>query len=631
MDDLNKLEFYGFRGEAIASIIDVSGTLDIITRPEETEGIELKKKYENGLVSGFVEKCNSKNKKSGTTIVIGKLLSRFPVRQKRIEKSLQLEEVKMSLERISLMNHRINIILRNEQTGKLMFDYSSSNSYTEAFDKLFKGCLGFSVNFVEDHFAQNRLFFKLSISNDFYRKKDFQFVFVNNRFIKRCKIHKWVGCKVLDKYSQESNSSRCDKYPIFVLHVLCPFTEYDITLDPRKQNLEFKDWDSVHSGIEGLVAKLKAKDALRFWNSKSDVQQRNRSFATSYDVKGALHSRIATRDEGTASRNLSNAISVHMSPGRGSGSSGISLTKTDRYEARRTLTRTGKSTHTVDVRAIRREAKTRSKDNSSNTPSPKRVSKRSSVKTGIRPVLTAGILKRFPVWKEELEKAPVVPKRPKLTAQEQPSSSSAFRTNPEQKNMFEANEVCQQSFRSTYSSTDSDTEMTERFSRKKHKKFKTVKARNTSPEAHCSVKSAGCYPNSFENVNSSSSKDLELEEKIHHGAEAIVAMSNTFMKNYLQTKWKTTIADQTRKLAQYLSSYCRQTKEQDKWKDNNRKPSVETQSRCDLNASTSKEAPFSFSLSELNQPAASNSFSIPIVPLMAKTQIVEINNNCGGN
>ncbi|CAL8126466.1 unnamed protein product [Orchesella dallaii] len=397
MADLAKLQYYGYRGEALASIIEVSSTVDIITRPKETLGVELLKKYENGQVAGFIEKRNTAIRKSGTTVTVGKLLSKLPVRQKRVDKSIQLEEVKRSLEKISLTNPSLNIELRNDKSGVRIFKFTSSTSYTEAFNQLYESTIGYEVNFIDEHFLYQKLFFSLSISSKHYRKKYYQFVFLNGRYMRRCRVQKWLSDSIFERVS---NSPKNDKFPVYILNITCPLGEYDVSLEPKKQSVEFANWESVQSGIEGLISKLKSKHNIGIVESSTTIQiDKNRNSVTSYDVKGALHSRFAARPHEQVHEIKSN------NSNRGSiGRSSPSASDGKETRAPRSLTRSWNNSHVVDIRALRKARKTDKPsvpENNNLMPM-----EHPPVK---KPRLTAGVFEKFPVWKAEFqkEKAPL--------------------------------------------------------------------------------------------------------------------------------------------------------------------------------------------------------------------------------
>lgn len=397
--DLSKLAYYGFRGEALASIVDISKSVDIITRPKENKGVELKKRFENGTAKKYVEKYNTSIKTSGTTVIVEKLLSRLPVRQHRIDRSIQLEEIKSALERIALINPSLSIELRNEKNGTQLFIFQPSTSYADAFNQIFQSRIGFEVKFMDEHFLHKNLFFNLSVSGDFVKKKHYQFVFVNNRCIHRCKLHKWVGNFILDR-RKDSESHKSDKYPVFILNITCPFNEYDVTLEPKKQIIEFKDWDAVYDGLDGLVTKLKHKNSFVAAGDRNKPVDKNVSRISSYNVKGATHSRFAARE--------AEAPSSLTDSDRGSVGKVIVSKPATKAVNDRNLTRTGHSSHVVDVREIRRKRKMEATTVSKPAPIPTKPNV--AANNAKRPSLTLKTFKQFPAWKSEFDKAPP-PKR----------------------------------------------------------------------------------------------------------------------------------------------------------------------------------------------------------------------------
>jgi DNA mismatch repair ATPase MutL len=52
------------------------------------------------------------------------------------------------------------------------------------------------------------------------------------------------------------------KYPIFILNLTCPYAIYDITLDPKKTQIEFKNWSVIVQTFEEAVKQFLGQHRL---------------------------------------------------------------------------------------------------------------------------------------------------------------------------------------------------------------------------------------------------------------------------------------------------------------------------------------------------------------------------------
>ncbi|XP_055957397.1 DNA mismatch repair protein Mlh3 isoform X2 [Patella vulgata] len=273
LEDLDNLEYFGYRGEALASLRDISTALEIHSRSRQSS-ITYCKLFKHGK---GVDVVDSKYPRPcpGTTITVHNLFYNLPVRQLNIIDGLELERIRYRVEGIALMNPSISFSLRNDATGHVLLQTQKSNSVLTAFMYLFGGGLSKFLKPV----ALTKDCFRLEgyISKDGHNKKNLQFVYVNGRLVLKTKVHKMVtkamsNCLLFRKKRGEWKNNGTpiksplkygDKYSIFVINVKCPYNSYDITFDPRKTLVEFKDWDTLTNAVDELVMNfLKAENLL---------------------------------------------------------------------------------------------------------------------------------------------------------------------------------------------------------------------------------------------------------------------------------------------------------------------------------------------------------------------------------
>lgn len=191
----------------------------------------------------------------GTTVIVSGLFYNLPVRQKFLNEILQLDRLKHRLEGISLINHSVSISLRNDVNNTILLQTKKCSNFLVAFMQLFGKNKSQEMTEVDKEEQQ----FKIHgyIGKDGTSRKNIQYVFINKRLVLKTQIHKIMtnllcNSLIIRKKSDEEYLSsdnrpvRCvNTCPMFVLNITCPLAEYDITFEPTKTMVEFKDWTTL--------------------------------------------------------------------------------------------------------------------------------------------------------------------------------------------------------------------------------------------------------------------------------------------------------------------------------------------------------------------------------------------------
>jgi len=101
----SNLGSFGFRGEALASLCEVAGTVMITSRPSGSDST-----YCKIITRGCHQKVVDSSRPrpaQGTTILISNFLYNRPVRQARIKATFDLEEIKTQLEHVALIHPQV--------------------------------------------------------------------------------------------------------------------------------------------------------------------------------------------------------------------------------------------------------------------------------------------------------------------------------------------------------------------------------------------------------------------------------------------------------------------------------------------------------------------------------------------
>ena len=159
--------------------------------------------------------------------------------------------------------------MRNEVSGKMALKTQKCDSVQGTFTALFG--LEKSRHLVEVEVEQRPFKFKGYISTEAHSNKQLQYIYINRRIVLKSRIHKVVS-RILQKrsiicrrkgvgkqivgrdYSPNSSPPKQpERHGVYMLNLECPLYEYDITFDPRKTLVEFKDWTGVLKLLKDLV------------------------------------------------------------------------------------------------------------------------------------------------------------------------------------------------------------------------------------------------------------------------------------------------------------------------------------------------------------------------------------------
>nr|XP_027073664.1 LOW QUALITY PROTEIN: DNA mismatch repair protein MLH3-like [Coffea arabica] len=250
---------FGFRGEALCSISDVS-LLEIITKAHgRPHGYRKVMKDCKCLYLGISDDRHD----AGTTVVVRDLFYNQPVRRKLMQSSPKkvLHLVKKCVLRIALVHPRVSFRVSDIESEEELLSTSSSPSPLPLLSTNFgieAACSLYEIKAVEREF---KLFGYLSSPFGILSPKAFQYIYINSRFICKGPIHKLLNhlasgywddqrFNIGAKNEKQSRSQTC---PTFILNLSCPRSYYDMTFEPLKNSVEFTEWGPVLVFIQNTI------------------------------------------------------------------------------------------------------------------------------------------------------------------------------------------------------------------------------------------------------------------------------------------------------------------------------------------------------------------------------------------
>ncbi|KAH9662328.1 DNA mismatch repair protein MLH3 [Citrus sinensis] len=230
MDDATGIGTFGFRGEALASISDVS-LLEIITKAHgRPNGYRKVMKGSKCLYLGI----DDERKDVGTTVVSRDLFYNQPVRRKYMQSS----------------------------EDEILCTCSSSSPLALLISSF--GIEDFSfLDEVNANDGALEISGYISSPYDSISVKTFIMSDINSRYVCKGSIHKLLNhlaasfdCSDSWKANNgflKGKRSKSQACPAYLLNLRCPHSLYDLTFDPLKTHVVFKDWEPVLAFIERAI------------------------------------------------------------------------------------------------------------------------------------------------------------------------------------------------------------------------------------------------------------------------------------------------------------------------------------------------------------------------------------------
>ncbi|NXD05789.1 MLH3 protein, partial [Nothocercus nigrocapillus] len=287
VEDLESLKYYGFRGEAVASIANMASMVEVSSKTNRTAKTFVKL-FHNGQA---LEVCEAELSRpsSGTTVTVCNLFHQLPVRRKCMDPALEFERVRQKVEAISLMHPSVSLSLRNDASCTMVLQLPKTRDVYSRFCQIYG--LGRSQKLREISHKSGGFELSGYISSEGHYNKNMQFLYVNRRLVLKTRVHKLIDfllrkesviCKSKSVPASRQTSSspgqhRCgpELHGIFVLNVMCQYSDYDVCLDPAKTLIEFHNWDLLLTCIEEGVKMFLKRERLFIEPCNEDIREFN--------------------------------------------------------------------------------------------------------------------------------------------------------------------------------------------------------------------------------------------------------------------------------------------------------------------------------------------------------------------
>ncbi|MGD9129531.1 MAG: DNA mismatch repair endonuclease MutL [Candidatus Woesebacteria bacterium] len=251
-EDLLAIQSLGFRGEALASISQIS-QLNIKSKTDEAEfGSEL----EN--YGGKIQTLKPVASTTGTTVIVENLFYSVPVRKKFLKSlATELRKVIQIVSYFALAHADKRFFLSHN--GKTVLDLPPQSIELRISNLLgratFLNLIPLSNN--DPYFSISGFISKPQIARKSRRK---QFFFVNQRPIKN---------KIFSAVIKQSYSDLLEKtvYPPFIIFLKSPFENVDVNIHPRKEEVKFLDDQNLIDLTKKTIQQTLEQANLSFQNN----------------------------------------------------------------------------------------------------------------------------------------------------------------------------------------------------------------------------------------------------------------------------------------------------------------------------------------------------------------------------
>lgn len=252
-EDLDFLQTFGFRGEALGALCAMAEVLIVTKTENDIVGSSYTMNHDGRIV-----KQESCHRSTGTTVQVKNLFKQIPVRRqlitntRRANQAVKLLETLVQAFGICKPNLRIQLRVNNN----VIFTKPSLNNIKEAASHIFGRKIMCHMEWVEPNNTEFTLQLMLPskkvLDLSEISHPDCHYIFVNNRPIKHKDLEKLINSLILEYFQQESSRKKM----IFLVYIILEPMDIDVNLEPNKDAILFKNQNKVFDNIDKTVRKF---------------------------------------------------------------------------------------------------------------------------------------------------------------------------------------------------------------------------------------------------------------------------------------------------------------------------------------------------------------------------------------
>ncbi|UOD34314.1 DNA mismatch repair endonuclease MutL [Deferribacteraceae bacterium V6Fe1] len=264
IEDVYRINTFGFRGEALAAISSVSD-FKIESKRQGYEAAELQ------VYFGKVGEIKPGKIQSGTSVTVKNLFDNVPARRKFIKSaSAEQREIIKFVKTFSSINHTIEVELFVDEKNVLTF-----SKYDNMKDRFISSFGLSNIFYLNDKYNDIEVEAVLTLPNVQRNRKDVIFIGLNNRVIKDFALTQAVVQAYFRKLPQ-------NKYPAGVVSIKINPDAVDVNVHPTKMNVKFLNDRDVFSAVNKIISSNLGKQQL---SKSEDYNYKLDNVETKYFVK----------------------------------------------------------------------------------------------------------------------------------------------------------------------------------------------------------------------------------------------------------------------------------------------------------------------------------------------------------
>ncbi|MDU5805915.1 MAG: DNA mismatch repair endonuclease MutL [Peptoniphilus harei] len=242
IEDLEEIRTLGFRGEALASISNISKIKLMTKRENDLAG--------NSLVieNGKIIKKNKVGMPKGTTFIINDVFYNTPVRKKFLRKdSTEISNIIDIVQKIALSNNSIKFTLIRD--GKTILNTGNDKDPINRIFSILGSEIASSLN--EGSFESENYKIRGFFSDNklFRSNRDSQYIFVNGRFIRDINISRAVE-------KNYNSLIPLNRYPVFILYIDIDPKLIDVNIHPKKNEIKISNENILMALLSEVVEEV---------------------------------------------------------------------------------------------------------------------------------------------------------------------------------------------------------------------------------------------------------------------------------------------------------------------------------------------------------------------------------------
>jgi DNA mismatch repair protein MutL len=239
-EDLFHIKTLGFRGEALASIVEVSRAV-IRSRSEEApEATRVE------IEGGQMKNIRAEGRRKGTTVDVRDLFFNTPARRKFLKsEKTELFHIVRTVKRFALAFPNVHIRLLHG--GKLVLESTPARELRDVIAHLYDADLAKALLEVKSEGREIRVGGLVAPPQQARTDRNEQYIFVNGRFVRDMALQ-YAVAKAYEGVLEK------DRHPITFLFVDIDPQMVDVNVHPKKEEVRFSNLQLVQAEVKRAVS-----------------------------------------------------------------------------------------------------------------------------------------------------------------------------------------------------------------------------------------------------------------------------------------------------------------------------------------------------------------------------------------